>query len=142
VDRALQEYRLERLSASDFESTDHKEILDLIEKSLRQDHAEPHIFVSNGLSLPLGELADGLLERTEKLDPNEDRVLEDLVRSLVDLRRRHTRQFINHLRYLMEETQQAGDVRASEYWQTMQDFTIMLKQLDKAYGKYTGHIAH
>jgi hypothetical protein len=58
---------------------------------------------------------------------------------LVDLRRRHTRQYINHLRYLMEETQQAGDARASDYWQSMQDFSVNLKQLDKAYEKYTVH---
>ena len=39
----------------------------LFQESIDQDMAEPLNFVFNNLSLPLMELADGLLERTEKL---------------------------------------------------------------------------
>ncbi len=44
---------------------------------MAQDQSEPMNYVLNGLSLPLMEIVDDLLERTEKLDPKEDRVLED-----------------------------------------------------------------
>lgn len=139
VDRALQVYGLGRLSADDFQSADHQLILRLIEASLGQDHSEPLFFVLNGLSLPLMDLADRLLARTEKLDPNEDRVLEDLVRALLDLRRRRLRQHIDHLRYLMEEAQQAGDTRASEYQHVMLQYTSTLNRLYRALGQYTSH---
>jgi DNA primase len=137
VDRAFQEFSLGRLSPADFESADHQVILQVIVESLGQDQAEPLIYVLNDLSLPLMELADQLLVATEKLDPNEDRVFEDLVRALLDLRRRHLRQHIDHLRYLMEEAQLSGDLRASEYLQAMRQYTDALHHLDRAIGQYT-----
>jgi hypothetical protein len=139
VDRALQESGLGRLSVDDFQSADHQVILQLIEDSLHQDHAEPLFFVLNSLSLPLMELADQLLLKTEKLDPNEERVLEDLVRTVLVLRQRRLRQQIDHIRFLMEEAQQSGDSQAGEYQQTMVQFSIARVRLDQALGHYTSH---
>jgi DNA primase len=137
VDRALQERGLSRLSLDDFQSADHKTLLRLIESSLEQDHAEPLHFVLNSLSLPLMEAADRLLAGTEKLDPSEERVLADLVRTLLDLRRRNLHQHIDHLRFLMEEAQESGDMRAREYLQTMKHYIETRDRLDQALGRYT-----
>lgn len=139
VDRALQEQQLGRLSVDDFQSADHQVLLRLIEESLTQDHAEPLIFVLNSLSLPLMDLVDGFLSQTEKLDPNEERVLEDVVRALIEIRKRRLRQDIDHVRYLMEEAQEAGDARASEYLHAMKGYLEARDRLDKALGKYTSH---
>jgi TolA-binding protein len=46
---------------------------------------------------------DGLLERTEKLDPRETRVLEDMMRAVLEIRRRQVTEVINQLRYQMDE---------------------------------------
>jgi hypothetical protein len=73
------------------------------------------------------------------MDPNEDKVLEDLVRALLDLRRRHLRQGIEHLRFLMEEAQQQGDGMATEYQQSMLQYTDTLNRLYQAIGQYTEH---
>lgn len=137
MDRTLQERGLTRLAPDDFQSADHKLILRLIEGSLEQDHAEPLHFVLNGLSLPLMELADRLLVETKKLDPNEDRVLDDLVRTLLDLRRRSLHQHMDHIRFLMEEAQESGDFRATEYLQTMKHYIETRDRLDRALGRYT-----
>lgn len=137
VDRALQERGLARISLNDFESEDHKTLLRLVESSLEQDHAEPLNYVLNGLSLPLMELADQLLAGSEKMDPNEERVMEDLIRCLLDLRRRSLHQHINHIRFLMEEAQETGDLRVSDYWQTMKHYIETRDRLDQAYGRYT-----
>lgn len=137
MDRTLQERGLTRLALDDFQSADHKLILRLIESSLEQDHAEPLHFVLNGLSLPLMALADRLLAETEKLDPNEDRVLDDLVRTLLDLRRRSLHQHMDHIRFLMEEAQESGDFRATEYLQTMKHYIETRDRLDRALGRYT-----
>ena len=94
--------------------------------------AEPLNYVLNRLSLPMMEVADELLERTEKLDPNEERVLDDLLRALLDLRRKNIRQNIDHLRFLMEEAQQQGDLSASQYLQSIQTYSQVLYRLHRA----------
>jgi hypothetical protein len=95
----------------------------------------------NSLSLPMMELADDLLARTAKLDPNEDRVLEDLVRALLGLRKRSLGQSIEYLRYLFEEAQEKGDAKASQYWQSMQQHLQAKQRLDRALGRYSSRSA-
>jgi DNA primase len=140
VDRALQENGLNRLSVDDFQSSDHQALLQLVDESLKQDHAEPLIFVQNSLSLPLMELADQLLMKTEKLDPNEDKVLEDLVRTLLVLRQRRLFQEIEHIRYLMEEAQLVEDSSVADYQKTMVQYIAARSRLDQALGFYTSHM--
>jgi DNA primase len=138
IDRELQTHNLTRLGPADFQSADHQTIYTLLHESLLQNVAEPLNFVLNSLALPIMDLADSLLAGTEKLDPNEDRVLEDLLRTLLDLRLRSLRQQIDHLRYLIEEAQQAGDLRAAEYSQVMANLVQARIRLDRARGRYTG----
>jgi hypothetical protein len=137
VDRALQAAGLARLTPADFQHADHQTIFRLLHESVDQDMAEPLNYVMNSLSLPMMELADGLLERTKKLDPNEDRVLSDLLRTLLDLRSRNLHQSIDYLRFLMEDAQQQGDFKASQYQQTMVQHTVLLYRLNRAIGQYT-----
>lgn len=141
IDRYFQEHGLSRLSTQDFDRSEYQTIFALIQDSLQQDVSEPLHFVQNGLSLPLMEMADELLARTEKLDPNEEKVLEDLMRSLLDLRKRELRKTIDHLRYLMEEAQQQGDQRASEYQRSMAQYAQVLSRLDQALGQYSSRSA-
>ncbi|RPI86806.1 MAG: DNA primase [Chloroflexi bacterium] len=137
IDRKLQEDGLARLIFDDFQRTDHKTIFRLLQESLDQDDEEPLNFVLNRLSLELMEIADGLLARTDKMDPNDDKVLEDLLRALLDLRRRDTRQNIEHVRFLIQEAQEQGDLMASQYQQSIKQFSIALNRIDRAMGQYT-----
>ena len=141
VDRALQEAGLVRLAPEDFQHAGLQTILRLVLKSVDQDDAEPLDYALNRLSLPLMDLADGLLARTEKLDPNLDRVLEDLLRALLDLRSRNLRQQINYLRYHMEEAQEQGDLQAGEYAAQMLEYTQAKNRLDRALGMVTSRSA-
>jgi DNA primase len=140
VDRAFQENGLSRLTMDDFQSGDHQILLKLIDESLKQDRSEPQIFVQNSLSLPLMELVDQLLVQTEELDPNEDKVLEDLVRTLLGLRLRRLHQEIDHIRYLMEEAQLMEDIRLPEYQKTMVQYITTRSRLDRALGFYTSQL--
>jgi hypothetical protein len=115
--------------------------LRLVLQSVDQDDAEPLNYALNRLSLPLMDMADGLLARTEKLDPNIDRVLEDLLRALLDLRGRNLRQQINYLRFHMEEAQDQGDLTDSEYAARMLEYTKAKNRLDRAMGIVTGRSA-
>lgn len=140
VDRRLQEAGLVRLSEEDFQHADHKAVLRLLLESVDQDHAEPLNYVLGGLSLPMMEMADDLLARTNKLDPNEERILADLVRTVLSLRLRNLKQYNDHLRFLQEEAQEQGDLMAVEYGRIMVSNSRILHQLDKAMGKYSDRI--
>jgi DNA primase len=141
VDRRLQEAGLARLSARDFQHADHKTIMRLFQESVNQDIGEPLNYIFNSLSLPMMELADDLLERTGKLNPDDERVQEDLMRGLLELRTRNLRQDIEYLRYLMEDAQADGDPKATGYMQKMLQHTDDLKRLNFALADYTSRAA-
>ena len=140
VDRKLQELGLSRLYAADFQHADHQSILRLLQQSVDQDMAEPLNYVLGSLSLPMMEVADELLARTGNLDVSDERVMDDLVRGLITMRLQSVRQNIEYLRYLMEDAQQQGDLKASQYQQTMVQHTLALQRLNHALGQYTSRI--
>lgn len=139
VDRALQKEKLHRLTAEDFQHGGHQSVFRLLHESIDQDLAEPLNYVLNRLSLPMMELADDLLARTIRLDPNQERVLEDLMRGLLSLRQRCLRQEVEYLRFTIQEAQQSGDVKTSPYLHTIVQLTQSQQRLDRALAKYTGH---
>ena len=132
VDRALQESSLARLAIQDFQHSGHQMILRLIKESLEQEEAEPVDFVLARLPLDLMDLADDILAMTKDLDSNDQRVFRDLLRALLDVRRRNIGQSIDQLRYLMENAQQSGDLRAREYQETMSQHILTRSLLDRA----------
>ncbi len=142
VDRQLQEAGLTRLSADDFQHSDHAAIASVFQESVDQDVAEPLNFVFNSLSLEMMDLADQLLEGTANLEISDERVLEDLMRGLLEIRRRRLRQHIDYLRYLMDEAQEQGDLKATQYIQTMVQHTRTLSQINQAIGKLSGRAAN
>ena len=142
VDREMQKFGLARLAPTDFLHADNQAILRLLQESIAQDMAEPLNYILNNLSLPMMEVADDLLARTEKMDPSDERVLSDLLRALLDLRSRNLRQDIEYLRHLMVDAQQQGDLRVEQYRQTMQNHAIALNRLDQARGHYTSRAVH
>jgi len=137
IDRQLQQHGLVRLSRQDFLSTDNQLILRLIEESLQQDHTDPLHYVLNNLPMPLMTLVDPMLEITNDLDPESERVLEDLVRIVLVLRKRHLNEHMEQVGFLMQEVQDAGDIRATEYLQAMKQGIQTRELLDKALGFYT-----
>ena len=138
VDRRLQDDQLARLTPEDFRYADHQVIMRVFQQAVDQDLAEPHNYVMNFLDLPMMEMADGMLARTTKLDPNDERVLEDLMRGLLDLRGRNLHQEIEHYQYLIQEAQEAGELGATQYLQTMVQLVDVKRRLDRALGKYIG----
>ncbi|KAA3642177.1 MAG: DNA primase [Chloroflexi bacterium] len=137
VDRILQEAGLERLSSRDFQHTDHQEMFRVALEAIDQDYLEPLNFALENLPLPLGETVDEILVQTEELDPNEERVLEDLLRTILHMRKTSLRQNNDQLRFLQAEAQEGGDLKASQYQQTMVSNINTLQQLDRAMGKFT-----
>jgi hypothetical protein len=76
-----------------------------------------------------------LLAQSEKLDPVEDRLLEELFRNVVSIRRLAVEQNINQLRFIMEEAQQEGDLRMKNYQELAVQHSRLRNSLDQALQK-------
>lgn len=139
VNRALRQARLETLSSGDFKNTEHQMMFRLALEALEQDHLEPLNYALDNLPLPLIELADSMLMSSQELDTNQERVFEDLLRAILALRRKNLHQSNDQLRYLQQEAQEQGDLKASQYQQALMTNITILGQLDQAIGRYTDH---
>jgi DNA primase len=137
IDRHLQEDGLSRLNEVDFEEIDHQLLFKLLIQSLSQNEIEPLDYVLNHLSDPMMNLTDGILEQTEKVDPNGDDILEDVLRALIMVREVQVSQQLELLRYLQEAAQETGDMKASEYQDSMMQYTLKRGRLHKAKNRYT-----
>ncbi|HEY6073800.1 MAG TPA: hypothetical protein VIV15_10500, partial [Anaerolineales bacterium] len=135
LDRRLQQASLDALSAEDFDYTDHQIFFRLISQSLEQVEAEQHTFVSARVPEALQGLAADLLAQTEKLDPLEDRLLDELYRNVVMIRKLAVKENNNQLRFIMEEAQQEGDPRVQDYKKLAVQNNRHLNSLDQALQK-------
>lgn len=132
LDRWLQQYGLVALAEQDFEYTDHQMMFHLIRESVEQDKAEHHDFVVGAVPEALHGLSRDLTAQTEKLERMDEKLLEEMVRGVIKLRRIAAGENLNQLRYLQEEAHQAGDLRASSYQDLVLQNTKLLRDLDQA----------
>ncbi len=132
LDRLLQQYGLATLAAQDFEYTDYQMLFGLIREAVEQDQTEHHAFVVEALPESLRGLSRELLAQTEQLDPVEEKVLEELLRGVIKLRRGAAGENLNQLRFLQEDAQEAGDLRAASYQDLVLQHTHLLRDLDDA----------
>lgn len=132
LDRLLQQFGLVSLAAQDFEYTDHQMLFRLIREALEQDQTEHHDFVVGALPETLQGLSKDLTAQTEKLERLDEKLLEELLRGIIKLRRAAANENLNQLRYLQEAAHQAGDLRASNYQALVLQNTKLLRDLDQA----------
>jgi len=137
LDRRLEEARLSALAAEDFEYTDHQIFLRLIRQSLEQVESDQHQYVASHLPDALKGLAGNLLAQVEKLDPVEERLLEELQRLTLKLRRARANLDLTQTRFLQEEAQQGGDPHALQYQQQVLRLAKLLHSIDQANKRWT-----
>jgi DNA primase len=131
LDRRLQESGLAALSSPDFEYTDHQLILRLIQQSLEQDETEQAPFVQTHLDESLLETHANLLAQRPPKGA-DDILLDELTRQVLQVRQQSLSESVNQLRFMIEDAQQAGQVRATNYQQLMLQYGRMLNRLDEA----------
>jgi DNA primase len=137
IDRGLKEQGLEPFSALDFQHTDHQVIYRQIHQSLQQGESEPLNYVLNHLPEEMMNATDQVLSQTEEIDPQSERVLEDILRMVILSRLRNVNQQLYYLRYAQEDLQAQGDLKASQYQSTMSQYAELLGRLHKAQNRYT-----
>lgn len=132
LDRKLQEFGLSPLAAEDFEYTDHQLLFDVVRLAVEQDEKEHQNYLMSHLSETMKALSQDLLAKTEKLEPADDRLLEELLGRFLDLRRAHAMNSVNQLRFLQEDEQQEGGTNIKIYQEQAIQFTRLLHGLDQA----------
>src|SRR5687767_12922965 len=135
LDRTLQEFGLTPLNAQDFEYTDHQMLFGLIRESVEQDKTEHHEFVMDSMPVSLQGLSRELVAQAEKLERAEEKLLDELLRGVIKLRRVTAGENLNQLRFLQEEAHQGGDLRAASYQGLVLQHTRLLRDLDQAFRK-------
>jgi DNA primase len=126
LDRRLQESGLSALSVADFEYTDYQSILLLIQRSIEQDEADTSAFVNSRLMAD--ELSETHSELLAQPAPKgaDDRLLDELTRQVLQMRRTVLSESVNQLRFLAEETQ------AAELNSSAQKYARVLQAIDQA----------
>ncbi len=131
LDRRLQEAGLVALTEADFEYTDHQIILRLVQQSLEQDEKDQAYYVEAHLDESLRETYASLTAQPAPKGRDE-RLLDELTRQILQLRQQSLSESVNQLRFMLEEAQQAGEPRATNYQQLMLQYGRMLNRLDEA----------
>ncbi len=131
LDRRLQESGLGALTAADFEYTDYQLLLGLLQKALEQDEAEMPHFVQTHVEESLRDIHASLAAQPAPKG-TDDRLLDELTRQVLQLRRQILSESLNQLRFLQEEAQQSGDSLATTYQQMVLQYTRSLNYLDVA----------
>ncbi|HTX92087.1 MAG TPA: DNA primase [Anaerolineales bacterium] len=139
LDRALMEAALNRMTPEDFGYTDHQVLFRLIRQSLEQDTLDVDQYLVQNLPSALESLVGELAAKVGKLDPLDDRLIEDMFRAVVKIRRTALNESINELRFLQEDAQQTGDLRAASYRDMVQQYSTIMRSLDQAQLKQNGH---
>ncbi len=132
LDRQLQEQKLAPLRVEDFEYTDHRQIFQILRQALTQDALEPQAYLHERAPADVQERLRELesISIHEKL---EERLLEELVRSVIHLRRRRLQEGLGQLRFLQEEAQQQKDEQLLAYQRMAREYAQSLRTLDLAY---------
>lgn len=132
LDRKLQEFGLSALAANDFEYTDHQLLFGVLRSAVEQDERDHHHYVVSHLPETVSDVSKTLLLQSEKLDPVEDKVLEELISRLMDLRRMNAMTNMNQLRFLLEEEQQQGGTNRKVYEEQASQLVKLIHGLDQA----------
>jgi len=132
LDRGLMQAGLGRLAAEDFGYTDHQVLFRLVRQSLDQDASDVLDHLHQNLPPSLESLVTELAALPGELDPLDERLIEDLFRAVVRIRRTALSDNINQLRFLQEDSQQTGDLRTESYREMVQQYSSLLRSLDQA----------
>jgi DNA primase len=134
LDRDLQKASLGQLSIQDFEYTDHQEFFQLIRQSLEQDATETRHYVEQHLGEDLHDLFAELSAQNIQ-EPLLDRLVAELYRSVIRLRRVMVSESVSQLQFLQQEAQQSGDPLAATYMEQSRQYGTTLQHLHLALAK-------
>jgi DNA primase len=132
VDRALQQAQLSRLLPQDFEKAENQIVAKLVQRSLEQDQLEPGQFIQENMPESLQVIVDDILSPSNYEEPNVNRQIEELVRSVLRLRYIRVREDLDQLRNFQEEVQQQGEIDLESYLEMIVNYSKTRDRIDQA----------
>ena len=130
LDRTLQEFGLSALAAEDFEYTDHQLVFGVIRLAVEQDEKEHQHYVMTHLPETISDVSRDLLAQTENPEHVENKVFEELISMVIDLRRMNAMTNNLQLRFLLEEEQDGANKRM--YQEQVSQLAKLIYSLDQA----------
>lgn len=137
INRLLNAADLKEFSENDFSDAKHQLFARLIFQSLEQEGKDPAQFVEENHLPELDELFDELKTVTGKQGESQPRMseqkqVEEVIRSLLILRRDRIQSEINQLQLMLKEALQEMDVDTPLFQQQIGDLILMRGKLDRA----------
>jgi len=132
LDRSLQQAGLNRFAIQDFDHTDYQAVLRVIQDALEQEELEPRQYLQQHLPESLQELVQHLASPKDLVVVAENRQLEELVRAVMRLRLNRVNESLTQLKFLQEDMQEQGDLRATPYQNLVLQHMQARDRLDRA----------
>lgn len=135
LDRYLQSHTLNRVNLQEFDHADHQGLLRLIQQSLEQIQADPKQYIHDNVPPELKELLTKYLEPLPLGEPTENRLGEDLARTLLRLRKTRIMEQLAQIRQMQQDLQEQGDTGLQPYRELVFQYTLTGSRLDLALSK-------
>lgn len=135
LDRYLQNHTLNRVTVQEFDHADHQGLLRLIQQSLVQIQSDPKQYILENVPPELKELLTEYLEPLPLGEPIENRLGEDLARTLLRLRKTRIMEQLAQIRQMQQDLQDQGDTELQPYRELVLQYTLTGSRLDLALSK-------
>jgi DNA primase len=132
VDRALQGAGLGRFGIGDYDYTEHQALARLILQSLDQDDLDPVHFIQENIPEAVQDLAQNLLTLIPEGEPTSEKLIDDLIVTVIRLRKLRVADALDQLRFMQEDLQQQGDLSFGSYQETFIQYQQVRDRLDRA----------
>ncbi len=140
LDRVLQKVNLSRFSILDFEQADHQMLAGVILQSLEQDDLDANQYIQENLPDPLQDLARNLLAPFAQGEPSSERLVEDLIQTVMRLRQIRTRAHVDQLIFMQQDVQQQEEENLHlEDYQGIHQVVLQCAQVLRSLNKVLGH---
>ena len=104
LERALKRAELDRITVNDFTDTRNNSIAELFFKAVNQDKQDEVEYLLEHTGEELEDALKEILDGRPAEGKSDEKLLEDLYRTLVNLRLIHVNQTLSQLRYMQEES--------------------------------------
>lgn len=136
LERSLKSFGLEKLSLSDFDSSDHQIITDALLKGLEQDEQEPIHFAQDNIPESLTDRFIQLSGPGTITEKNEEKLFEDLVRTLVSMRHIRIASSLNQIKFISDDPD-IPEIEKNDLHKEALKYTIAISKLERALAKPT-----
>jgi len=136
LNRELKLYGLDNLSANDFVAVENQTICGLILKALDQDEHDILPCIKLNLPAELEERFTSLLQGMELEHTNPQKVQQDVLRTVANLRLIDLNNTLSQLKFLQEDIEQSEEVK-TELGSQILKLTIVRGKLDRVMNKST-----